>query len=88
MSSSPTASVDAVQAHYAPNQFVSVARLIERIRNDTFETNPGSRGETDLAYRRGHNAAMNHVETAIIPYLIACARIDACLDELEEATRG
>lgn len=77
--SSPTASVGAVQAQCVPNQSVSVARLIERLRNDTFETDPGARGETDLAYRRGWNAAVRH--------LIACARIEAGLAEIEEVTR-
>lgn len=72
---------------YAPTQTVSVARLIERLRNDVFEVDPGSRGETDLAYRRGWNSAMEHVETEVIKYLVALARVTDGLQELEEQTR-
>lgn len=65
---------------------VNVARLIERLRNDRFETDPGSRGETDLAYRRGWNAAVGHVETVIVPFLLAEQKVTDGLDELRDTS--
>jgi hypothetical protein len=50
---------------------IEVQRLIHWLRNDVFDTLPGNRTEADLASRRGHNAAMRHVETVIIPRCLA-----------------
>jgi hypothetical protein len=64
---------------------IAVKRLVAWLRNDMFEVDSASRGETDLAYRRGWNAAMHHVETAIVPRVKAEQRVDDCLTELAEA---
>jgi hypothetical protein len=62
--------------------------LTRALRNDRFETDPGSRGETDLAYRRGWNAASEHVETVILKRCLAELAVMRGLGELEEVTRG
>jgi hypothetical protein len=61
---------------------IDAQRLIAWLRNDTFEVDSASRGETDLAYRRGWNACAHHVETVVIPRVQAEQRINDCLTEL------
>lgn len=49
---------------------ISVDALLERLRNDRFETD-ANYSDDEKAKRRSWNAAMHHVETVIVPYLQA-----------------
>jgi hypothetical protein len=83
----PTAAPGRACAHSCAQIEAYVHLLKRELRNDRFETDPGSRGEADLAYRRGWNAAVEHVESAILKRVGAELAVLGGLQEIEEATR-
>jgi hypothetical protein len=82
----PTAAPARACAHPCARLQQYVDRLTRALRNDRFEVSE-TRAEADLAYRRGWNAASEHVEMTILQRVVAELAVMRGLDELEERTR-
>lgn len=59
--------------------------LTRELRSDRFAVDDASRADADTTYRQAWNAALEHVETVIIPRCLAEQRVHAGLAELRDA---